>query len=257
MLCFFSCNICAPCLPTTFLPTINHIQYSFNTHKVCMTEVSRNTRPWLTFFFKTAGCVSSSETHHSFKSCLLDDGFRDRADRQTLFIHHSICMLFCDIMFYICILFYVLSGVFVSVCGVCLWFSGPPLHCSSGSSSPVASPYPPLAHAASESQGRLLGNSGPRADPDSESEDEFGPASSFLVKTGSGNVSVCAPGSAAADGECFTHRLWQYLRLISVHLHPSFVPCSYLDLLYCIVCYTMVLEAQYFVLYTCIWMGWQ
>ncbi|GAA6098574.1 teneurin-4 isoform X1 [Tachysurus ichikawai] len=91
--------------------------------------------------------------------------------------------------------------------------AGPPLHCSSGSSSPVASLYPPPAHTASESQGRLLSNCGPRADPDSESEDEFGPASSFLVKTGSGNVSVCAPGSAAADGECFTHRLWLYLRL--------------------------------------------
>lgn len=128
--------------------------------------------------------------------------------------------------------------MFVSLCVVCVmcvcvWFSGPPLHCSSGSSSPVASPYPPPAHAASESQGRLLGNSGPRADPDSESEDDFGPASSFLVKTGSGNVSACAPGSAAADGECFTHRLWQYLRLFLVHLHPSFLHCSYALVVLC------------------------
>ncbi|XP_072547912.1 teneurin-4 isoform X4 [Salminus brasiliensis] len=79
--------------------------------------------------------------------------------------------------------------------------NGPPLHCSSASSSsPVESPYPPPSHAANESQGRLLGNSGAQPGQDSESEDEFGP-SSFLVKTGSGNV--YAPATATADDGTF------------------------------------------------------
>lgn len=84
------------------------------------------------------------------------------------------------------------------MCCLCLWSTGPPLHCSSASSSPVDSPYPPPLHAANQSQGRLLGNSGAQAGRDSESEDEFGP-NSFLVKTGSGNV--CAPVTATPNGE--------------------------------------------------------
>lgn len=80
-----------------------------------------------------------------------------------------------------------------------LWSTGPPLHCSSASSSPVESPFPPPSKAASESQGRLLGNSVAQPAQDSESEDEFGP-NSFLVKTGSGTL--YAPAAAAtADGE--------------------------------------------------------
>ncbi|XP_056114737.1 teneurin-4 isoform X1 [Rhinichthys klamathensis goyatoka] len=78
--------------------------------------------------------------------------------------------------------------------------NGPPLHCSSASSSPVDSPYPPPLHAANQSQGRLLGNSGAQAGRDSESEDEFGP-NSFLVKTGSGNV--CAPVTATPNEGSF------------------------------------------------------
>ncbi|TRY90656.1 hypothetical protein DNTS_005398 [Danionella cerebrum] len=74
----------------------------------------------------------------------------------------------------------------------------PALHCSSASSSPVDSPYPPPPHAANYSQGRLLGNSGAQAGRDSESEDEFSP-SSFLVESGSGKVS--APSAASLNGE--------------------------------------------------------
>lgn len=87
---------------------------------------------------------------------------------------------------------------FSPMCCLCLWSTGRPLHCSSASSSPVDSPYPPPSHAANQSQGRLLGNSGAQAGRDSESEDEFGP-NSFLVKTGSGNV--CAPVTATLNGE--------------------------------------------------------
>uniref|UniRef100_A0A8C1N9G0 Teneurin transmembrane protein 4 n=1 Tax=Cyprinus carpio TaxID=7962 RepID=A0A8C1N9G0_CYPCA len=78
--------------------------------------------------------------------------------------------------------------------------NGLPLHCSSASSSPVDSPYPPPSHAANQSQGRLLGNSGAQAGQDSESEDEFGP-NSFLVKTGSGNVG--APAAATPNEVSF------------------------------------------------------
>lgn len=82
---------------------------------------------------------------------------------------------------------------------LCLWSTGPPLHCSSASSSPVEQlPYPPPSIAANESQGGLLGNSAAQPAQDSDSEDEFGP-NSFLVKTGSGNL--YAPATAAAEGE--------------------------------------------------------
>lgn len=87
---------------------------------------------------------------------------------------------------------------FSPVCCLCLWSTGPPLHCSSASSSPVDSPYPPPSHAANQSKRRLLGNSGAQAGRDSESEDEFGP-NLFLVKTGSGNVG--APATATLNGE--------------------------------------------------------
>uniref|UniRef100_A0A3P8Z795 Teneurin-4 n=1 Tax=Esox lucius TaxID=8010 RepID=A0A3P8Z795_ESOLU len=73
--------------------------------------------------------------------------------------------------------------------------NGRPLHCSSASSSPGEPQHlsypPPSLSAANESQGRLLGNC---AAQDSESEEEFGP-SSFLVRTGSGNVSSVATGT--------------------------------------------------------------
>lgn len=85
------------------------------------------------------------------------------------------------------------------MCCLCLWSTGPPLHCSSASSSPVEQlPYPPPSIAANESQGGLLGNCAAQPAQDSDSEDEFGP-NSFLVKTGSGNL--YAPATAAAYGE--------------------------------------------------------
>uniref|UniRef100_H3C567 Teneurin-4 n=1 Tax=Tetraodon nigroviridis TaxID=99883 RepID=H3C567_TETNG len=78
---------------------------------------------------------------------------------------------------------------------------GPPLHCSSASSSPVEQlPYPPPSIAANESQGGLLGNSAAQPAQDSDSEDEFGP-NSFLVKTGSGNLYT--PATAAAEEGAF------------------------------------------------------
>lgn len=85
------------------------------------------------------------------------------------------------------------------MCCLCLWSTGPPLHCSSASSSPVEQlSYPPPSIAANERWGGLLGNSAAQPAQDSDSEDEFGP-NSFLVKTGSGNL--YAPATAAADGE--------------------------------------------------------
>lgn len=85
------------------------------------------------------------------------------------------------------------------MCCLCLWSAGPPLHCSSASSSPVEQlHYPPPSIAANESQGGLLGNCAAQPAQDSDSEDEFGP-NSFLVKTGSGNL--YAPATATADGE--------------------------------------------------------
>lgn len=106
---------------------------------------------------------------------------------------------------------------FSPVCCLCLWSTGPPLHCSSASSSPVDSPYPPPSHAANQSQGRLLGNSGAQAGRDSESEDEFGP-NSFLVKTGSGNV--CGPASATLNGESLSISLPARLDI------PSWTRCG-------------------------------
>uniref|UniRef100_A0A8C8A937 Teneurin-4 n=1 Tax=Oryzias sinensis TaxID=183150 RepID=A0A8C8A937_9TELE len=81
--------------------------------------------------------------------------------------------------------------------------NGPPLHCSSSSSSsPVEQlPCPPPSIAANESQGRLLGNSAAQPAQDSDSEDEFGP-DSFLVKTGSGTL-CCAPATADAHDGAF------------------------------------------------------
>lgn len=82
------------------------------------------------------------------------------------------------------------------MCCLCLWSTGPPLHCSP---SPVEQlPCPPHSTAANERQGWLLGNSAAQPAQDSDSEDEFGP-DSFLVKTGSGTL--CAPVTAAARGE--------------------------------------------------------
>lgn len=85
-------------------------------------------------------------------------------------------------------------------CVVCLWSTGPPLHCSSASSStPVEQlPFPPPTLAANESQGQLLGNCAPQQARDSDSEDEFAPGS-FLVKNGSGNL--YAPATGTAHGE--------------------------------------------------------
>lgn len=103
-----------------------------------------------------------------------------------------VCVLFCEVACaWVC---------FISPpCVVCLWSTGPPLHCSSASSSPVEQlPYPPPSIAANESQGGLLGNCAAQPAQDSDSEDEFGP-NSFLVKTGSGTP--YAPATAAADGE--------------------------------------------------------
>lgn len=110
------------------------------------------------------------------------------------------------------------------VCVFCsaLWSTGQRLHCSSASSSPVESPFPPPSHAAAnESQGRLLGNSVAQPAQDSESEDEFGP-NSFLVKTGSGTLYATAAAAAAsssaasADGE-FVDCLLQTPLLLTAH----------------------------------------
>lgn len=128
---------------------------------------------------------------------------KKKDNRQTAFISHSKHLFtLCMFLLYLFLLCLLLECVFLRcppcVCFLCLWSTGAPLHCSSASSSPVDSPYPPPSHAANQSQGRLLGNSGAQAGRDSESEDEFAP-NSFLVKTGSGNV--CTPASASANGE--------------------------------------------------------
>lgn len=109
-------------------------------------------------------------------------------------------------------------GVFhfpLPMCCLCLWSTGPPLHCSSASSSsPVEQlSYPPPSIAANERRAGLLGNSAAQPAQDSDSEDEFGP-NSFLVKTGSGNL--YAPATAAADGELVfqtTVAFWRLTRL--------------------------------------------
>lgn len=101
------------------------------------------------------------------------------------------------------------------MCCLCLWSTGPPLHCSSASSSPVEQlSYPPPSIAANERRAGLLGNSAAQPAQDSDSEDEFGP-NSFLVKTGSGNL--YAPATAAADGELVfqtTVAFWRLTRLL-------------------------------------------
>ena len=91
-----------------------------------------------------------------------------------------------------CVLFY------ARVC-LCLWSTGPPLHCSSASSSSVEQgPSPPPSFEANESQGELLGNCVTQPAQESESEEEFAP-NSFLVKAGSGTL--YSPAPVAADGE--------------------------------------------------------
>lgn len=95
-----------------------------------------------------------------------------------------------------------------SLC-VCLWPAGPPLRCSSASSTPPEqSPSPPPSPPANEGPGRLLGNGAAQPAADSDSEEEFVP-NSFLVKSGSGNLCV------AANGE------WVFLSL-SLSVSPDF-----------------------------------
>ncbi|XP_043927251.1 teneurin-4 isoform X3 [Protopterus annectens] len=70
--------------------------------------------------------------------------------------------------------------------------NGPPLHCSSASSTPVEqSPSPPPSPEANESQRRLLGNGVAQPTRDSDSEEEIAP-NAFLVKTSSGSLYVPA-----------------------------------------------------------------
>ncbi|XP_040440252.1 teneurin-4 isoform X4 [Falco naumanni] len=70
--------------------------------------------------------------------------------------------------------------------------TGPPLRCSSASSTPPEqSPSPPPSPPANEGPGRLLGNGAAQPAADSDSEEEFVP-NSFLVKSGSGNLCVAA-----------------------------------------------------------------
>lgn len=109
----------------------------------------------------------------------------------------GVCGCVCVTLLWCCPVFGCVSSP-PCVC-LCLWSTGPPLHCSSASSSPVEQlPYPPPSIAANESLGGLLGNSAAQPAQDSDSEDEFGP-NSFLVKTGSGNLYT--PATAAAEGE--------------------------------------------------------
>lgn len=81
----------------------------------------------------------------------------------------------------------------LSVC-VCLWPAGPPLPCSSASSTPRSqSPSPLPSPPANEGPGRSLGDGATRAAAGSDSEEEFVPQS-FLVQSGSGNLCVAANG---------------------------------------------------------------
>uniref|UniRef100_K7F756 Teneurin transmembrane protein 4 n=1 Tax=Pelodiscus sinensis TaxID=13735 RepID=K7F756_PELSI len=76
--------------------------------------------------------------------------------------------------------------------------TGPPLHCSSASSTPIEqSPSPPPSPPANESQRRLLGNGVAQPTQDSDSEEEFAP-NSFLAKSGSGNL--CVPANDHPPG---------------------------------------------------------
>lgn len=77
---------------------------------------------------------------------------------------------------------------------MCLWPAGPPLPCSSASSTPPEhSPSPPPSPPANEGPGLLRGNGAAQPAADSDSEEEFIP-NSFLVKSGSGNLCVAANG---------------------------------------------------------------
>ncbi|XP_035288814.1 teneurin-4 isoform X4 [Anguilla anguilla] len=79
--------------------------------------------------------------------------------------------------------------------------NGPPLHCSSASSSPVEQGLsPPPSFEANESRGGLLGNCVTQPAQDSDSEEEFAP-NSFLVKAGSGIL--YSPAPVAADDSAF------------------------------------------------------
>uniref|UniRef100_A0A4W3JYH6 Teneurin transmembrane protein 4 n=1 Tax=Callorhinchus milii TaxID=7868 RepID=A0A4W3JYH6_CALMI len=74
--------------------------------------------------------------------------------------------------------------------------NGPPLPCSSASSTPVEHyPSPPPASEVNENQRRLLGNNVTQPNRDSDSDEEFAP-NSFLVKTGSGNLYVPSNGES-------------------------------------------------------------
>lgn len=134
----------------------------------------------------------------------LEGGGGDKGRCVPVFL--SLSIKFCVLWVCECVCFALMCcclclGVFhfPPMCCLCLWSTGPPLHCSSASSSPVEQlPFPPPSIAANESKGGLLGNSAAQPAQDSDSEDEFGP-NSFLVKTGSGNL--YAPATATADGE--------------------------------------------------------
>lgn len=90
-----------------------------------------------------------------------------------------------------------------SLC-VCLWPAGPPLRCSSASSTPPEqSPSPPPSPPANEGPGRLLGNGAAQPAADSDSEEEFVP-NSFLVKSGSGNLCVAANGEWVSQSLCLS-----------------------------------------------------
>ncbi|XP_048837963.1 teneurin-4 isoform X3 [Brienomyrus brachyistius] len=80
--------------------------------------------------------------------------------------------------------------------------NGPPLPCSSASSSSPVEQFPslPLPLPANESQRRLLGSRVAQPSRDTDSEDEFGP-DSFLVKAGSGKRGP--PSTASADDGTF------------------------------------------------------
>ncbi|XP_036392110.1 teneurin-4 isoform X1 [Megalops cyprinoides] len=99
--------------------------------------------------------------------------------------------------------------------------NGPPLHCSSTSSTPVEhSPSPPPSLEANESQRRLLGNCEAQPTQDSDSEDEFGP-NSFLVRTGSGNL-YASSAATATDGTFQNHSQLRTPPLPLSHSHsPS------------------------------------
>lgn len=125
-----------------------------------------------------------------------------------LFLSLCLCFVIFVVVYFIFI--FVFPPPFLSLCvRVCLCPSGPPLRCSSASSTPPEqSPSPIPSPPANEGPGRLLGNGAAQPAADSDSEEEFVP-NSFLVKSGSGNLCV------AADGE------WLFLSL-SLYI-PTFL----------------------------------